>query len=214
MRFVRFTLLAPVLILCCACSLLIGWIGVAMAQSTVADIVNAACSSNGALLTWLGVAAIGIIPAKLLTNIQAIHRIPVVGLIVNIVALNWRSWLRAAVTNAAKTTAMLLLMIVCATALTACGSTSTTSSANTTSPQQKLQADASKVLYYLQAAGCVTATLANAAAPVVQAVSDSKGNAVLSAIGADANVVCSVTLPAAAVAAAPAAPATAPATSG
>lgn len=93
---------------------------------------------------------------------------------------------------------VLATVLVCA----ACSSTSTTAPTAALPSATTLQADASKALYFLQAAGCVVNAAGAAAAPVVQAVSDAKGNAVLSTVDSLSGKVCSVTVPATAVAAA------------
>lgn len=85
------------------------------------------------------------------------------------------------------------ILLVSVLALSACGST-----------PQPIQINQQTALWYLQAAGCITAQLAVAAAPVVQATSDGQGNIVLAAVGASAAVACKVSVPAAAVASAPA----------
>jgi hypothetical protein len=69
------------------------------------------------------------------------------------------------------------------------------------------QIDPVKAMYYLQAAGCITAEAAAVAAPIVQASADGAGNAVLAATAAGATVACKVSVPLPAVAAAAPAPA-------
>lgn len=129
-RLVHFVLAVPALFLFAAAACLVSLIAIAVAQTDVADAVKIACDNNGALLTWLGYAGAAVIPASLLTNIKALHSVPVIGVLVNIVALNWRSWLRDAATNAAKTAPALLLLIGLGSLVGACSTAQVSSAAS------------------------------------------------------------------------------------
>lgn len=70
----------------------------------------------------------------------------------------------------------------------------------------KIQADEAKVVYFAKAAGCVAQDVSATAQNLgITTVLDDKGNAVLSKVDTVTGKVCSLTIPAAAVAAAPAA---------
>ena len=71
--------------------------------------------------------------------------------------------------------------------------------------QAQIQQNAATVLYWLQFAGCVGATLSEAAAPIVTVAGDAKGQQVLSATEASTGKVCTYTVPPSALPA-PAAP--------
>lgn len=78
---------------------------------------------------------------------------------------------------------------------------------NSTPAQQQatLATDEAKVIYFLQAAGCVAKDAAGTAQQLgISAVLDNRGNAVLTKVGSTAATACSLTVPATAVAATPA----------
>jgi hypothetical protein len=189
----------------------------------VDDWYAAVCGDNGLIFKRIAYAGMAVAGSSLLANFKTLQKIPVVGPILNFVALNWRELLTAA-TNVPP--AATKILAVCAVAplmfLAACGTPPASSTGTPATAAQTAAADASKVLYYLQAGGCLAADVANAAAPIaapIVAAVDPAGNVVLNASLLGINTVttaenggtpCSVTVPPAAVAPA-AAPATKPA---
>jgi hypothetical protein len=109
---------------------------------------------------------------------------------VNLIALNWRPI--AVAMNLIP--AMLLILV-----LAGCAGSSPGASAGSIPHLPAI--DQEKALYFLKAAGCVGDVAADVAAPIVQAKSDAKGNAVLTTAGNVLGKVCSVSVPPPAVAA-------------
>lgn len=65
--------------------------------------------------------------------------------------------------------------------------------------QAQVQSDLANATYLMQAAGCLTANAASAAAPIIAVSGDEKGNQVLAATSASGTVLCQMTVPATAL---------------
>jgi hypothetical protein len=181
----------------------------------VDDWYAAVCGDNGLVFKRIAYLGLAVIAASGLANFKSLLGVPVLGPVINFVALNWRELLSAASKAAAdqgKKAVMLLAVIGASVALSACNLASVT-------PAQ-VQADEQKALYFLSAVGCVNAAAVNAAsavaAPIVNATEGPGGTVVLGLVDTAVNAAatasnggpCTVTVPAAAVVpAAPAAPA-------
>jgi hypothetical protein len=193
----------------------IGLFTAALADDTPTQaIVSAACANNGALLAYVVGAIVG---AKLLTNLKFVHTIPALGFIVNIVALNWRSWLRQAVVAAAKTGPVILLLIGFGFVVAAC----TAPQLQTASTDLQLACQGIQTDLALAQAGTggganktvqSLASYANGACPLANGVvtvaanlaANSDGNSLAWLQGLDADLKAVSTTPAPATAPAPA----------